>query len=145
MDFSSVIKPVIEPPKVELVKEEKRSPSPELARISALVTRLTNSKPTPPIALAQTANEYFAQTQITNLAQTVEPLAEPSLSSSPAPKKPANNSTNQAGLKIKTKEVTKKAIQGDTEKKELVAFYFVSSLTLLGLILIRLKVSINDT
>lgn len=129
MLFSSVIKPVIEPPKVELVKEEKRSPSPELARISALVTRPTNSKPTPPIALAQ----------------TVEPLAEPSLSSSPAPKKPANNTTNQAGLKIKTKEVTKKAIQGDPEKKELVAFYFVSSRSLLGLILIRLKVSINDT
>lgn len=103
---------------MDVVKEEKRSPSPELARISALVTRPTNSKPTPPIAIAQ----------------TVEPLAELSFPSSP--KKLANNSTNQAGLKLKTKEVTKKTIQGDPEKKELVAFYFVSSYLLVGLILI---------
>ncbi|XP_046682017.1 transcription initiation factor TFIID subunit 3-like isoform X2 [Homalodisca vitripennis] len=104
-----VIKPVIEPPRVEPIKEEKRSPSPELARISALVTRPTNSKPPPTVPLAQ----------------SVDPLAESSFSSSLAMKKPTNHSANQAGQpKLKSKEVPKKANQVEPEKKDPVAFYF---------------------
>lgn len=106
----SVIKPVLEPPKVDPVKEEKRSSSPELARISALVTRPSNSKPTPTIPLAH----------------SVESLAVSSFSSSPPSKKQTNNSSITADPKIKTKEVSKKSSQGESEKKEPLAFYFVS-------------------
>lgn len=102
-------------------REKERSPSPELARISALVTR-----PPKPKSLSK-------MQPLSSLAHTILPMAEPPTQTQPVPQpslviqpKKQATTTCSTSPKLKMKDVPKKTRENEVVK-ETVGFYFVST------------------